>query len=156
PQTLVVAHLTPMKQFLNAEGAFPPFAGKVDPKDDKGDPNKGPMPPRGKKGESGKEGEKGDERSNLPTFSTIHPELKGRLDKMAARKEGSGDKVIFVSVADLRARVLSGREEDKDQVRYRVGPVWDLTNLLDEKKERINILASGLLMKDEFNYVFQT
>src|SRR5262249_41878453 len=53
------------------------------------------------------------------------------------------------------ARVLSRNPEEKDRVLWRVRPVWDVTDMLHEKTERITVLGTGLHMKDQMNYVYR-
>ncbi|HYT88056.1 MAG TPA: DUF1559 domain-containing protein, partial [Gemmataceae bacterium] len=188
-QTLVIAHLAPMREFLNVEGEFPAWGGnKVaqnpapapagqaqqpapaqQPPRGQPDPRGGqggqPMPmPMGDQPMGGQPKPKGDggqppqqpSRAASGTYATINPVLKATLDRMAARKENSNDKVIFISATEMKfARVVSRQAEDKYRVLWRVKPVWDITNLLDEKTERISVLGSSLQMKDAQSYVFQ-
>jgi hypothetical protein len=88
-------------------------------------------------------------------YATINPALKGMLDEMS-RQADPAERVIFVSATDMgAARVVSRNPAEKDRVLWRVRPVWDVTNMLDEKSERITILGTGLLMKDQMNYVYK-
>ncbi len=89
------------------------------------------------------------------TYETINPALKAMLDRMARRSDKS-ERVIFISATDMHAaRVASRDPEAKDRVLWRVRPVWDLTNLLHEKSERIGVLGTALLMQDQMKYVYR-
>src|SRR5262249_50383471 len=89
------------------------------------------------------------------TYVTINPGLKAMLDEMAGQA-GESERVIFISATDMgAARVLSRNPEEKDRVLWRGRPVWDVTHMLHEKSERITVLGTGLLMKDQMNYVYK-
>jgi hypothetical protein len=87
-------------------------------------------------------------------YVTISPALKAMLDKMG-KHAAEDERVIFVSATDMSAARLASRGDDPQRVLWRVRPVWDITHLLNERKERISVLGTGLLMKDEKNYTYK-
>jgi hypothetical protein len=89
------------------------------------------------------------------TWATISPTLKSMLDRMATPRANSKDQVLFISATDMRAaKVTSVLPEDAGRVLFRVRPLWDITNLLDERTERIAVLGTSLHMKDQLTYIF--
>src|SRR5262249_42123653 len=115
--------------------------------------------PGGQPGFPGPGGQPGGQPQQPPrlveTYETINPALKAMLDRMARRSDKS-ERVIFISATDMRAARLASRDpEEKDRVLWRVRPVWDLTNLLYEKSERIGVLGTALHMKDQMNYLYK-
>ncbi len=218
PQTLIVAHLQPMQQFLADEGHPEPWGGKkaapADPPPSTnpggavpgagpagplpgganppgqggGDFPKGSRPPPGAGGAQqgapalgspmpvpgqaaqplvpGAEGQgmgQGGQPAAPPppprlaeTFSTINPTLKTMLDRMAVKAADSDDRVLFISATDMRAaRIVSRAPDDKDRVLWRIRPVWDVTNLMHEKTDRINVLGTTLHMKEQLAYLYK-
>jgi hypothetical protein len=139
-------------------GKFPPQGPEGQP----GFPGAGGRPgfpgPGGQPGFPGPGGQPGGQQQParlVETYETINPALKAMLDRMGRRSDRS-ERVIFISATDMRAaRLVSRDPEEKDRILWRIRPVWDLTNLLHEKTERIGVLGTALLMKDQMNYLYR-
>jgi len=85
------------------------------------------------------------------TYMTINPELKKLLDQVRA---GKGP-VLFCTATDMKAATLkSNNPLYQGQVQWKLRQFWDVTNLIEERADRINLLAVALCKKDQSHFQF--
>ncbi len=81
------------------------------------------------------------------TYRTLNYNLKAMLDRM--EDVNSKDLLFFSMATDMTAARLSIKDPEwPDRVLWQFRQVWDVANLLNEKKSRIRHLGASLFQKD--------
>lgn len=85
------------------------------------------------------------------SYLTIKLRLKEVLDRMEAKIDEAQDKCLYSTATELDAARVPAAQmppEYRGRFAWRGKQVWDLANLLDERKPRIVIAGSGLVERD--------
>jgi hypothetical protein len=90
------------------------------------------------------------------TYMTINRTMKNVLDRLESRPAGSKDKVFFSSVTDMNAARLVTKDPDfQDHLLWYFRRLWDVTQLIQEKKSRIHYLGVTLHRKGSKLYRYK-
>jgi len=82
------------------------------------------------------------------TYMTINRTMKDVLDRLETRPAGSKDKVFFSAVTDMDAARLVTKDPDfQDHLLWHFRQLWDVTQLIQEKKTRVHYLGVSLQQK---------
>jgi hypothetical protein len=88
------------------------------------------------------------------SYLTIKPALRDMLLRVEKRAEG--EKLLFSSATYLRSALMRSKHaDDFGRIRFRLRPIWDVVNVLEEKTDRIEYVGNALLMRDFTTYCFQ-
>jgi hypothetical protein len=92
------------------------------------------------------------------SWLTIDPALKALLDRLQYVSNPAKEKVYFASATDMAsARLDTSRlPEFKDRVLWNPRQLWDITQLLQERKQRIKALGTVLLQRDARIFQYRT
>ena len=87
-------------------------------------------------------------------YLTVKPALREML--LRVEKLAEGEKLLFSSASYLRSALMRSKNaDDFGRIRFRLRPLWDVVNVLEEKTDRIEYVANALIMRDFTTYCFQ-
>jgi flagellar basal body-associated protein FliL len=90
------------------------------------------------------------------TYMTINPSLKNIVDRLETRPAGSKDKVFFTSATDMNAARLVTKDPDfQDHLLWHFRRFWDVTQLIQEKRARVDYLGVSLHQKGKTHYRYK-
>lgn len=92
------------------------------------------------------------------TWLTIRPELKAIMDRLQNRTDEAKDKVMFASATDMAgARLDTSRmPEFRNRILWHPRQLWDITQLMEERKARVKALGTALLQRDLRVFQYRT
>lgn len=91
------------------------------------------------------------------TWLTIDPSLKAILDRLQFRAQDSKDKMFYASATDMNSAHLDTSKipEFKDRVLWHPRQLWDITQLLEERKQRIKAMGTALMQRDARHFQYR-
>jgi hypothetical protein len=86
-------------------------------------------------------------------YITVKPALRDML--LRVEKHSESEKLLFSSASYLRGALMRSKNpDDFGRIRFRLRPIWDVVNILEEKTDRLEYVANALLMRDFTSYSF--